>query len=162
MNASFCILRFIALLWANVRFSLKLSCWVYILGFMYLRQTGTHTHTHIYIYIYIYVCVCVCVCVFQCIFTIYGEKGRGELHYNYVGCFDQSWKTHPTKQQLYVYLTLISQIIPVKGTRHAWDYHRSKGEFIRNVLSWTSTHGHINVYRQMEAYISSLRALDAM
>ena len=42
------------------------------------------------------------------------EEVRWELHKDVTGCFEKSWKQHPTKQQLYGHLPPISQTIPDK------------------------------------------------
>ena len=54
------------------------------------------------------------------------------------------WKKHTTKQQLNYYLPPISQMIPVKRSRH--DGHSSY-ELLSNVLQWTPTHGHSTLNR---------------
>ena len=47
-----------------------------------------------------------------------------------------SWKQHPSKQQPYGHLSLISLSIQV---RHAGHYRRSKDELTTDVLQWTLT-----------------------
>ena len=47
---------------------------------------------------------------------------------------NKSWRQHPTKQQLYGYLTLITKTIQVRRTRHVGHCWRSKDELISYVL----------------------------
>ena len=47
---------------------------------------------------------------------------------------NKSWKQHPTKQQLYGHLPLITKTIQVRRTRHAGHRWRSKDELIRIYL----------------------------
>ena len=49
-----------------------------------------------------------------------------------VGFFsiNKFWRQHPTKQQLYGYLTLITKTIKIKRTRHAGHCWRSRDELI--------------------------------
>ena len=52
-----------------------------------------------------------------------------------------SWKWHPTKQHLYGHLSLISQTIQVKWTRHAKYCWWSKNKLKRDILLWAPTYG---------------------
>ena len=47
----------------------------------------------------------------------------------------KSWKQHPTKQQQYSHLTLISKTIQIRLTRHAGYCWRSKDELISDPLN---------------------------
>ena len=54
---------------------------------------------------------------------------------------NKPWRQHPTRHQLYGHLPPITKTIQVRRTRHAWHCWRSRDEFIRDVLLWTTTHG---------------------
>ena len=47
---------------------------------------------------------------------------------------NKSWRQHPTKQQLYDYLPLITKTIQVRRTRHAGHCWRSRDELISDIL----------------------------
>ena len=65
----------------------------------------------------------------------------------------KSQKQHPTKQQLYRHLPLISQIIQIRWARHAGHYWRSKNELISDIVPWTPPHGHTSVDWPAKTYI---------
>ena len=65
---------------------------------------------------------------------------------------NNSWKQHPTKQQLYGHLPPISQTIQVQRTRHGDYCWRSKDELVSDVFSWTSEHGRVRVGRLAKTY----------
>ncbi len=69
---------------------------------------------------------------------------------------NKSWKQLPTKQQLYGYLTSISKINQIRGTRHAGHYWRSKNEPISNILQWTPSHLYVSDGRQTRTYLQQL------
>ena len=50
------------------------------------------------------------------------------------------WRQHPTKQQLYSHLSLITKTIKVRPNRRAGHCWRSRDELIGNVLLWTPSH----------------------
>ena len=54
---------------------------------------------------------------------------------------NKSWRQHPTRHQLYGHLPPITKTIQGRRTRHARHCWRSWDELIRDVLSWTPTHG---------------------
>ena len=54
---------------------------------------------------------------------------------------NESWRQHPTKQQLYGHLPPITKIIKVRRTRHVGHCWRSRDELISDVLLWTPSHG---------------------
>ena len=64
--------------------------------------------------------------------------------YNELYWTNSGTKTHETRAAIRP-LTLISQTIQVKHTRHAGHYLRSMGELISDVLLWTLSHGHASV-----------------
>ena len=66
---------------------------------------------------------------------------------------NNSWKQHPTKQQLYDHLPPMSKTIQIRWTRHAGYCWRSKNELISNVLLWTPSHGYASVGRPTRTYL---------
>ena len=69
---------------------------------------------------------------------------------------NKSWRHHPTKQQLYGYLPLITKTIKVRRTRHAQHSWRSRYELIIDVLLWTSSHGRAKSGRPARTNIQQL------
>ena len=65
---------------------------------------------------------------------------------------------HPTKQQLYSHLPLISKTIQVRRTRHAGHCWRSQDELISNVLLWNPSHGRAKAEWPARTYIQQLSA----
>ena len=66
------------------------------------------------------------------------EKYRQKLYKDTV--FDKSWKQHPTKQQQYSFLTVITYTIQVKQTRLARHLWRSREKRMIDILLWTPTY----------------------
>ena len=66
------------------------------------------------------------------------------------------WRQHPTKQQLYGHLPLITKTIKVRRTRHAGHCWRSRDELISDVLLWTPSHGRAKTGRPARNYIQQL------
>ena len=69
---------------------------------------------------------------------------------------NKSWRQHPTKQQLYGHLPLITKTIKVRRTRHAGHCWRSKDELKSDVLLWTSAKGRAKAGRPARTYIQQL------
>ena len=69
---------------------------------------------------------------------------------------NKSWRRHPTRHQLYSHLPPITKTIQVRRTRHAGHCWRSRDELIRDVLSWTPTHGRAKAGRPARTYIQQL------
>ena len=69
---------------------------------------------------------------------------------------NKSLRQHPTRHQLYGHLPPITKTIQVRRTRHAGHCWRSRNELIRDVLLWTSTHGHVKAGRPAQTYIQQL------
>ena len=63
---------------------------------------------------------------------------------------NNSWKQHPTKQQLYGHLLLILKTIPIRRARHAGHCWWIKGKLISYVLLWTPSHGRARLGNQQE------------
>ena len=69
---------------------------------------------------------------------------------------NESWRQHPTKQQLYGYLPPIMKTIKVRRTRHAGLCWRSRDELISDALLWTPSHGQAKAGRPARTYIQQL------
>ena len=68
----------------------------------------------------------------------------------------QSWRQHPTKQQLYGHLPPIMKTIQVRQTRHGGHCWRSKDELISDIILWTPSHGQANAGWPAKTYIQQL------
>ena len=53
---------------------------------------------------------------------------------------NNSWRLHPTKQQLYSHQPPISKTTQTSHARHAGHCWWSKGDFITDILQWTPSH----------------------
>ena len=71
---------------------------------------------------------------------------------------NKSWKQHPTKQQLYSHLPLITKTIKIRQTRHAGHCWRSRDELISDVLLWTPSEGQAMAGWLSQTYIQQLCA----
>ena len=69
---------------------------------------------------------------------------------------NNSWRWHPTKQQLYGYLPPIMKTIQVRQTRHVGHCWKSRDELISDVLLWTPSHGWAKAGRPAQTYIQQL------
>ena len=69
------------------------------------------------------------------------------------GILNKSWKQHPTRQQLYGHLPLITKTIQTRRTRPAGHCWRSKDELISDVLLWTPAYGRAKAGRPARTYI---------
>ena len=69
---------------------------------------------------------------------------------------NKSLKQHPTKQQLYSHLPLISKTIQIRWKRYAGIYWRSKNEFKSGVFLWTSSHGRASIGQPTRTYLQQL------
>ena len=67
-----------------------------------------------------------------------------------------SWRQHPTKQQLYGHLPPIMKTIKVRQTRHAGHCWKSRDELINDLLLWTPSHGWAKAGRPAHTYIQQL------
>ena len=70
--------------------------------------------------------------------------------------YQNSWRQHPTRHQLYGHLPPITKTIQVRRARHAGPCWRSRDELIRDVLLWTPTHGRAKAGRPARTYIQQL------
>ena len=69
---------------------------------------------------------------------------------------NESWRQHPTKQQLYGHLPPIMKTIKVRQTRHSGHCWRSRDELISDVLLWTPSHGRAKAEQPAQTYIQQL------
>ena len=75
-----------------------------------------------------------------------------------IAILNKSWRQHPSKQQLYGHLPVITETIQVRRTRYAGHCWRSKDELISDLLLWTTSHGRAKVGRAVRTYIQQLCA----
>ena len=71
---------------------------------------------------------------------------------------NNSWRLHPTKQQLYGHLPPITKTMKIRRTRHAGHCWRSRDELISAVHKWTPSHGQAKTGRPARTYIQQLCA----
>ena len=69
---------------------------------------------------------------------------------------NKSGRQHPTKQQLYSHLLLVTKTIQVRRTRLAGQCWRSRDELISDVLLWIPSHGRAKAGRPARTYIQQL------
>ena len=69
---------------------------------------------------------------------------------------NKCWKQHPTKQQPYGHLPLITKTIKISGTRHAGHCWRSRDELVSDVRLWSPSHGQANAGRTARTNIEQL------
>ena len=83
--------------------------------------------------------------IYGCTTWMLTKRMQEKLESNYtrmlLAIFNKSWRQHPTKQQLYGYLSPIMKTIKIRRTRHAGHCSRSRDELISDVLLWTSSNG---------------------
>ena len=70
----------------------------------------------------------------------------------------ESWKQHPTKQQLHDHLPHISKTIQVRWTRYMGYCWRSKDKLISDILQCTPSYGCTSVGRPARTYLQQLYA----
>ena len=71
---------------------------------------------------------------------------------------NQSWRQHPTKQQLDGYLPPVMKTLKFRWTRHTGHCWRSREELINDVLLWTQTHDRAKAGRPVRTNIQQLCA----
>ena len=71
---------------------------------------------------------------------------------------NNSWRQHPTKQQLYAHLPPIMKTIKIRWIRHVGHCWRSRDELINNILLWTPSHGWAKAGWPARTYIQQLCA----
>ena len=112
-----------------------------------LSLSHTHSHTHT-------------ILLYGCTTWTLTKRLEKKLDGNYTrmlrAILNNSWRQHPTRHQLYGHLPPITKTIQVRRTRHAGHCWRSRDELIRDVLSWTPTHGRTKARRPARTYIQQL------
>ena len=69
---------------------------------------------------------------------------------------NKSWRQHPTNQQLYGHLPLVTKIIKIRRNRHAGHCLRSRDELISDELLWTPSDGRAKAEWPARTYIQQL------
>ena len=69
---------------------------------------------------------------------------------------NKSRRQHPTKQQLYGHLPLITKTIKTRRIRHAGHCWRRRDELISDVLLWIQSHGPSKAGRPARTYVQQL------
>ena len=79
--------------------------------------------------------------LYRCTTWTLTKRREKKLNGNYTrmlrGILKKSRRQHPTEQQLYDHLPLITKTIQVRRTRHAGHCWRSRVELISDILQWT-------------------------
>ena len=71
---------------------------------------------------------------------------------------NNSWRQHPTRQQLYDHIPPIMKTIKIRQTRHAGHCWRSRDEFISDVLLWTPSYERAKAGQPARSYIYCIAA----
>ena len=100
--------------------------------------------------------VIVSIQLYECTTWTLTKKLNGNYTRMLRAILNRSWKQHPTKQQLYGYLPLITKTIQIRQTRHAGHCWRSRDEHISDVLLLTPLHGRAKAGRPPRTYIQHL------
>ena len=102
----------------------------------------------------------VSILLYECITWTLTKRMEKKLDGDYTrilrAILNKSWRQHPTKQQLYGHIPLITKTIKVRRTRHAGHCWRSSDELISDVLLWTPSHGRANAGRPARTYMQQL------
>ena len=100
--------------------------------------------------------------LFRCTTWTITKRMEKKLDCNYTRMLqtilNRSWRQHPTKQQLYGHLPLITKTIQVRWTRHAGHCWRSRDELISDILLSTPSHEWAKAGRRARVYIQQLCA----
>ena len=70
--------------------------------------------------------------------------------------WNESWRQHPTNEQLYGHLPPISITIQIRQARHVEHCWRSKDELISDILQWNPSHGWARIGRPARTYQQQL------
>ena len=94
-----------------------------------------------------------------CMLTKHMEK---KLDGNYTrmlqAILNESWRQHPTKQQLYSHLPTITKTIQVRRTRYVGHCSKSRNELISDIFLWTPSQGRRKAGRPAKTYTQQLCA----
>ena len=69
---------------------------------------------------------------------------------------NKSWNQHPTKEELYGNIPVISEIVRERRTKYAGHCYRSKDELVGDLLLWIPNHGHSGIGRPRRTCIDQL------
>ena len=98
-----------------------------------------------------FLAVVVSILLYGCTTWTLTKRMKKKLNGNYTrmlrATLNKFWRQHPTKQQLYGHLPLITKAIQVRRTRHVGHCWRSRDELISDVLLWTFSHGRAKARR---------------
>ena len=104
----------------------------------------------------------VSILLYECTTWTLTKRMEKKLDGNYTrmlrAILNKSWRRHPTKEQLYGHLPLITKTIKVTRTRHTRHCWRSRDELISDVLPWSPSHGRAKAGRPARTYIQQLCA----
>ena len=76
----------------------------------------------------------VSILLYGCTKWMLTKRMEKKLDRNYTRMLKKSWRQHPTKQQLYGHLPLITKNIQARQTRHPRHCWRSRDELISDIL----------------------------
>ena len=88
--------------------------------------------------------------------SVWRKKTRSNWTRMLRAMLNESWKQHPTKQQLYGHWPPISKIIHIRRIKHVGHWWRSKSKLIRDVLLWNFSHGWASIGRLARTYLQQL------
>ena len=71
---------------------------------------------------------------------------------------NNTWRQHPTMQQLYGHIPPITKIIQVRTTRHAGHCWKSGDDLKSDMLLWIPSHGRAKAERPARTYIQQICA----
>ena len=102
----------------------------------------------------------VSILLYGCTTWMLTERMERKLIGNYTrilrAILNESWRQHPTKQQLYGHQPPITKTIKIRRTRHLGHCWRSRDELISDVLQLTPLHGRAKAGRPARTYIQQL------
>ena len=100
--------------------------------------------------------------LYGCTTWMLTKRMKKKLDGNYTrmlrAILNNSWRQHPTKQQLYSHLPPITKIIKIRRSRHVGHCWRSRDELINDVLLWTPSCRCAKAGRPAQIYIQQLCA----
>ena len=102
----------------------------------------------------------VSILLYRCITWTLTKRMEKKLDGNYTrmlrAILNKSRRRHPTKQQLYDHVPLITKTIKVRRTRYAGHCWRSRDELMSDVLLWIPSHGQAKAGRPARTYLQQL------
>ena len=103
---------------------------------------------------------CSCISTTVCLHNLNSKRlKKKKLDGNYIRILhtvlNESWKQHPTKQQLYGHLAPISQTIQIRRERHTEHCYENKDEFTNDVLLWVRMHEYRSIGLTAKTYLPS-------